>query len=101
MSFVGIVAYIFTQSMSLLYAIVHPSRIHNLKFFRPSNDEGKPEFLLVAAEDKKVTVYELQSTLDTPPRVVAELVGHTNRRVVLLHYTAAHLTHVFPQSEGY
>jgi protein MAK11 len=64
--------------MVLLHTITHPSRVHDVKFFRPTDAKGEPEFLLVAAEDKKVTIYELYD-VDTPPRAIAELVGHTNR----------------------
>lgn len=74
--------------MSLLYTITHPSRVHDVKFFRPAKDEEQPEFLLVAAEDKKVTVYEILATADAPPRVIAELVGHTNRRAILIMMSA-------------
>lgn len=65
--------------MALLHTITHPSRIHDIKFFRPTDVEGSPEFLLVAAEDKKVTIYELSDDLETTPRVIAELIGHLNR----------------------
>ncbi|KAF8519659.1 WD40-repeat-containing domain protein [Gautieria morchelliformis] len=70
---------LFSTNMTLLHTLTHPSRVHDVKFFRPVNVDGQPEFLLVAAEDKKVTVYQLLSTADAPPRVIAELVGHTNR----------------------
>ncbi|KAF8579944.1 WD40 repeat-like protein [Ramaria rubella] len=70
---------VFSTNMALLHTITHTSRVHDVKFFRPVEVEGQPEFLLVAAEDKKVTVYELSSDVDIPPKIIAELVGHTNR----------------------
>ena len=81
--------------MSLLYTITHPSRVHDVKFFTPANVEGQPEFLLVAAEDKKVTVYELFSTADAPPRVIAEFVGHTNRQAMLIRTIIQYNFHIF------
>lgn len=77
--------------MSLLHNITHPSRLHDLKFCK--NATGK-EVLLVAAEDKKVSVYDFlplpsegkdvtagEETVNKgiPPKVVAEMVGHENR----------------------
>ena len=35
--------------------------------------------LLVGAEDKKVTVYDVSKEPNTVPTVIAEMVGHTNR----------------------
>ena len=95
------VTYTLTQSMALLYTITHPSRIHDVKFFRQTSVDGHPEVLLVAAEDKKVTVYELFSIADTPPRIIAELVGHTNRQVAVVLRQNAHASYTALQSESY
>jgi protein MAK11 len=81
------------QSMTLLHTLTHPSRVHDIKFYRPVNVDGEPEFLLVAAEDKKVTVYQILTTADAPPRVIAELVGHTNRRAIHLHHVIRRVSH--------
>ena len=83
--------------MSLLHNIAHPSRLHDIKFYKRAT--GK-EVLLAAAEDKKVSVYDFlplpkedeaqaQSDVEASekealneviqPRVVAEMVGHENR----------------------
>jgi protein MAK11 len=68
-----------TQDMTLLHTINHPSRLHDVKFYQPLNSTD--EFLLVAAEDKKTTVYKFLEGLQEPPKIVAEMVGHLNRRV--------------------
>ena len=62
--------------MDLLYTITHASRIHDTKFCRRVGGEG--EFLLVAAEDHKLSVYDIPKE-DGTPKIVAEMVGHTNR----------------------
>ena len=41
--------------------------------------KGDGELLLVAAEDKKVTIYDMSGAESTSIPIVAELVGHTNR----------------------
>ncbi len=65
------------QDVKLLHTITHPSRIHDVKFCKRAIGEG--EVLLVAAEDKKVSVYDLPSDRTQVPTVVAEMIGHTNR----------------------
>jgi len=70
--------------MTLLHNITHPSRIHDVKFTpRPSPPGGKRgkvgDLLLAGAEDKKLTVYQVYSDPQTPPRVIAELIGHERR----------------------
>ncbi|THG98769.1 hypothetical protein EW026_g3486 [Hermanssonia centrifuga] len=71
--------------VKLLHTITHPSRIHDVKFCKRAIGEG--EVLLVAAEDKKVSVYDLPSDRTQVPTVVAEMIGHTNRvkAVDMLH----------------
>jgi hypothetical protein len=87
--------------MSILQSIVHPSRIHDVGFARhPLAMKGgsevidNNELLLVAAEDKKISVYATFAVARSqegdgegagasePPleyRIVAELIGHVNR----------------------
>lgn len=66
--------------MDLLHIIHHPSRLHDVRFCKRVNGEG--ELLLVAAEDKKVSIYDLPSDLDKVPSIIAEMVGHSNRSVI-------------------
>jgi protein MAK11 len=79
--------------MKLIGTIKHPSRIQDLRFY--TREEDLNEVLLVGAEDKKVTVYNLGASDSKPDEqvdedisgqrvfgVIAELVGHTNRFVI-------------------
>lgn len=43
----------------------------------------KDEILLVGAEDKKLSVYLVPSETSDTPRVIAEMIGHTNRYAVV------------------
>lgn len=63
--------------MILLHTIRHPSRLHDLKFCKRVGGQG--EVLLVAGEDKKVTVYDVPSDIQKVPTPIAYMVGHTNR----------------------
>ena len=63
--------------MNIVHTISHPSRIHDIKFSKCVNGDG--EILLVGAEDKKVTVYDVSNEPNTVPTIIAEMVGHTNR----------------------
>jgi protein MAK11 len=73
--------------MALLHTISHPSRVHDVHFVRgstsPSGPSTEHELLLVAAEDKKLSVYDVPQTVDvakgTLPVLASELVGHSNR----------------------
>jgi len=65
--------------MVLLYTITHPSRIHDIKFFFSEGKDSKTELLMVAAEDKKVSIYELPKDNEGDPTIVAYLSGHSNR----------------------
>lgn len=62
--------------MALLYAFTHPKRVQDVRFHRTIT--GK-ELLLVAAEDKKVTIYSTNSSDSTSLPIVAEAIGHENR----------------------
>ena len=69
----------FDQKMLLLHTVPHGSRIHDLRF---CTRRDARELLLVAAENKQVSVYLLdQDDLSSasPLPIVAALVGHQNR----------------------
>ncbi|OBZ74165.1 p21-activated protein kinase-interacting protein 1-like protein, partial [Grifola frondosa] len=68
---------VYSTDMDLLHTITHPSRLHDIKFCKRIVGEG--EVLLAAAEDKKLSIYDVSSDADKPPTVVAEMIGHTNR----------------------
>lgn len=65
--------------MALLHSITHTSRIHDVKFCKRVIGEG--EVLLVAAEDKKVSIYDVPSDREKVPTIIAEMIGHENRCV--------------------
>ncbi|KAJ7138804.1 WD40-repeat-containing domain protein [Mycena filopes] len=68
---------VYTTDMNLLHTINHPSRLQDVKFCKRVNGPG--EVLLAGAEDKKLSIYELSTDPETPPRIVAEMTGHENR----------------------
>jgi hypothetical protein len=81
------------QDLKVLCTLEHPSRIHGVKFTQRVGGGG--EVLLVAAEDKKTTVYEVSPDTETVLCPIAYLVGHGNRWVVELllgHPTQGHRT---------
>lgn len=65
--------------MVLRHTITHPSRVHTVQFSRRVNDSG--DLLLVGAEDKKLTIYDIPDDPDKMPTVIAEMIGHSNRYV--------------------
>ena len=67
------------KDLALLHTLEHSSRIHDVKFAQ--RVDGESEVVLVAAEDKKTTVYEVNPDSGTFLRVIAYLVGHGNRYV--------------------
>lgn len=69
----------FLQDLALLHTLEHSSRIHDVKFAQ--RVDGGGEVILVAAEDKKTTVYEVSPDSGTFLRAIAYLVGHGNRYV--------------------
>ena len=72
--------------MKLLHTIHHPSRIHDAKFCKRVSGEG--EILLVGAEDKKLSVYDIQpQDASTPPTIIAHMVGHGNRYLPYLTHS--------------
>ncbi|EKM50100.1 uncharacterized protein PHACADRAFT_32944 [Phanerochaete carnosa HHB-10118-sp] len=68
---------IYTTDMNMIHTVQHRSRIHDIKFCK--RVEGEGELLLVAAEDKKVSVYEIPADREQTPRIIAHFVGHENR----------------------
>jgi len=68
--------------MTLLHSISHPSRLHDIRFCK--RVVGTGELLLVAAEDKKLSIYDTSSNPDELPTIVAEMIGHSNRFVYFL-----------------
>ncbi|KAH9479299.1 p21-activated protein kinase-interacting protein 1-like [Psilocybe cubensis] len=67
---------VYAVNMDLLYTITHPSRIHDAKFC--SRVDGEGELLLVAAEDRKLSIYDVPKD-SSSPKIIAHLTGHTNR----------------------
>ena len=83
--------------MTIIQSITHPSLVQDLRFARhPSMKEDKDthDLLFVAAEDKRISVYarspvgqpdaenndeQGSSAQEFEYKIVAELVGHTNR----------------------
>ena len=68
------------KDLALLYTLEHASRIHDVKFVQ--RVDGVGEVVLVAAEDKKTTVYEVTPDSGTFLRPIAYFVGHGNRYVL-------------------
>jgi protein MAK11 len=68
---------VYSTDLALLHTLEHASRIHDVKFAQRVDGEG--EVVLVAAEDKKTTVYEVNPDSGTFLRAIAYLVGHGNR----------------------
>jgi hypothetical protein len=65
------------QNMDHLHTINHPSRLHDVRFCKRVIGEG--EVLLVAAEDKKLTIYDISNEAEAVPTIIAVMVGHSNR----------------------
>jgi len=63
--------------MDLLHTINHSSRLHDLHFCKRVIGAG--EVLLAAAEDKKLSVYDIYNESDKPPKFIATMIGHSNR----------------------
>lgn len=68
---------VFTVDMVLHHTITHPSRIHTIRFSKRVNGSG--ELLLVGAEDKKLSIYDIPDDPEKMPTVIAEMTGHSNR----------------------
>ncbi|KAH9074849.1 WD40-repeat-containing domain protein [Lactarius deliciosus] len=68
---------VYSTDLTLLHTMEHASRIHDVKFAQRVHGEG--EVVLVAAEDKKTTVYDVCPDSGTFLRAIAYLIGHGNR----------------------
>jgi len=67
----------FSTDLAMLHTVTHPSRVHDVKFIKhPTTEE---ELLLVAGEDKKLSIYIIPSDPSQAPRIIAHMVGHSNR----------------------
>ncbi|TFK39731.1 WD40-repeat-containing domain protein [Crucibulum laeve] len=73
----GSVIDVYNTDMALLHTIKHSSRCHDVKFVKRVNGDG--DVMLVGAEGKKLTVYEVSADQDKEPKIIAEMVGHENR----------------------
>ena len=67
------------KDLALLHTLEHSSRIHDVKFAQRVDGQG--EVVLVAAEDKRTTVYEVSPDSGAFVRAIAYLVRHGNRYV--------------------
>ena len=76
--------------MVLRHTITHPSRVHTVQFSRRVNGTG--DLLLVGAEDKKLSIYDIPDDPDKMPTVVAEMIGHSNRYVAPKNFSV--LVHI-------
>jgi hypothetical protein len=65
------------QELAILYTLEHTARIHDVKFAQRVDASG--EVVLVAAEDKATTVYEVHPGANSLLRPTARFVGHGNR----------------------
>jgi protein MAK11 len=65
------------QNMDRLHTINHPSRLHDVRFCK--RVVGTGEVLLVAAEDKKLSIYDISNDPEKIPAVIAIMIGHSNR----------------------
>ncbi|KAF5351306.1 hypothetical protein D9758_008013 [Tetrapyrgos nigripes] len=68
---------IYTTEVNLIHTITHPSRIHDVKFCLRVN--SKEEVLFVGAEDKKLSIYDVSTDPENPPKIIGAMVGHSNR----------------------
>lgn len=63
--------------MDRLHTIKHSSRLHDVRFCKRVVGEG--EVLLVAAEDKKLSIYDMFDDAEKVPTIIAVMIGHSNR----------------------
>jgi len=68
---------VYSTELANLHTLEHTARIHDVKFAQ--RVDGTGEVVLVAAEDKTTTVYEVHPDASTLLSPVARLVGHGNR----------------------
>ncbi|KAF8324348.1 WD40-repeat-containing domain protein [Cantharellus anzutake] len=83
---------IYTTAMTVVTTINHPSRIHEIRFIKHPSHSSTRDLIFIAAEDKKISVYEPQEHPATEEGISeagfrstwnyvlkAELIGHNNR----------------------
>ncbi|KAJ7132345.1 WD40-repeat-containing domain protein [Mycena epipterygia] len=68
---------VYTTDMNLIHTIHHPARLQDVKFCKRVNGTG--DVLLAGAEDKKLSIYDVSTDPETPPRIIAQMTGHSNR----------------------
>ncbi|KAF8238138.1 WD40 repeat-like protein [Tricholoma matsutake] len=68
---------VYSTNMDHLHTINHPSRLHDARFCK--RVVGAGEVLLVAAEDKKLSIYDISNEPEKIPSVIALMTGHSNR----------------------
>ncbi|KAG7094140.1 hypothetical protein E1B28_007752 [Marasmius oreades] len=68
---------VYDTAMTLVHTTAHPSRLHDAKFSLLT--DGKTEVLLIGAEDKMVSIYDVPSDPEHPLKIIGRMVGHTNR----------------------
>ncbi|THH27404.1 hypothetical protein EUX98_g6782 [Antrodiella citrinella] len=68
---------IYSTDVTLLHTVTHPSRIHDVKFYKRAEDEL--DLLFIAAEDKKLSIYAVSPDQEKTPAVIAEMIGHSSR----------------------
>ncbi|EEB86606.1 hypothetical protein MPER_16378, partial [Moniliophthora perniciosa FA553] len=62
---------VYNTSMTLLHTMNHPSRLHDAKFTPRVNGNG--EVLLVGAEDKTVSIYDISSDQEKIPKIIGKM----------------------------
>ncbi|KAK1236215.1 Protein mak11 [Marasmius sp. AFHP31] len=68
---------VYDTAMTLTHTTNHPSRLHDAKFTLCA--DGKTEVLLIGAEDKNISIYNVPTDQDHPPQMIGKMVGHSNR----------------------
>ncbi|KAG6844748.1 hypothetical protein H0H87_004080 [Tephrocybe sp. NHM501043] len=68
---------IYTTNMDLIHTIKHPSRLHDVRFCKRVVGDG--ELLLVGAEDRLLSVYDVSVDPSRTPKIIAVMTGHRNR----------------------
>ncbi|KAF9269228.1 WD40 repeat-like protein [Marasmius fiardii PR-910] len=68
---------VYDTAMTLIHTTTHPSRLHDGKFSLRA--DGKSEVMLIGAEDKTVSIYDVPKDQEHPPKIIGRMVGHSNR----------------------
>jgi protein MAK11 len=78
------------ETLEIIYTIKHQSRLNEAMFCRCIGRDS--DVLLIGGEDKVVSIYNVPTGPEASPKVIATLVGHTNRYIPFLSH------HIFPIS---